>query len=354
MRQAQGRGPELHRCGALSMKAVIYGCEGTSLTAAERELFARVKPFGLILFARNIDNPVQVMELTAEFRACVGSAEAQVLIDQEGGRVARLKLPHWQELPPAEKIGALYLKDKAEGLASAKLLGRRLASMLLPLGITIDCTPVLDLRVPGADEVIGDRAFSSDPLIVAPLARAVCDGLLAGGVYPVIKHIPGHGRARADSHKELPVVDTSRAELEAMDFVSFTKLSDMPFAMTGHILYSALDPHNCATFSPEIIGKVIRSRIGFDGLLMSDDLYMSALSGPMVERARKSWAAGCDLALYCKHDIDDMNAIAEIAPDMAGETLARWQRAQRMLRPLELYDAPLIRAEFDRLMSHVG
>ncbi len=342
----------LQRPSSSRLRAAIFGCSGLQLTSAEREFFSRVRPFGLILFARNIDNPVQVFELTAEFRACVGNPDAQVMIDQEGGRVARLKPPFWAELPPAEKIGSLYLKDKTEGVAAAKLLGRRLAAMLVPMGITINAAPVADLRIPGANDVIGNRAFSADPLVVAPLARAVADGMLSGGIFPVVKHIPGHGRAMADSHKELPVVDEGLGSMSSTDFVPFAKLNDLPFAMTAHIVYQAIDKTAPATHSAKVIQKIIRERIGFSGLLMTDCLSMEALSGSMDERATKAYDAGCDLALYCEPKLPEMEAVASVAPLMAGETLTRWKGARKHLRPMDLYDPPLVRAEFEKLMSH--
>lgn len=318
------------------------------LTAAERRLFASINPLGLIVFKRNVESPNQLYALTSEFRACVGRADAPVLIDQEGGRVARLQPPHWEAFPPAAALGELFAIDAVRGVAAAKLLGRMLAAQLRPLGITVDCTPVLDLAIPGADSVIGDRAFAADPHSVAVLARAVCDGLRVGGVLPVIKHIPGHGRATADSHEALPVVSTPLAELQATDFVPFMELRDMPLAMTAHILYSALDDKACATLSPKIIGSVIRKEIGFQGLLMSDDITMKALEGSPATIARDVIAAGCDIALYCKHDEGDIAAIGEAVPLMSVDAQLRWQRAQQWLSPMDLFDLRLARAEFNQ------
>jgi beta-N-acetylhexosaminidase len=329
-------------------KAVILSCVGTSLTADERRLFGQANPFGLILFKRNIDNPSQVLALTQEFRSCVGRADAPVLLDQEGGRVARLQPPHWEIFPPAAAIGELYTRDTARGLAAAKLLGRLLAAQLLPLGITVDCTPVCDLQFPKADAVIGDRAFGSDPHKVALLSRAVCDGLRVGGVLPVIKHIPGHGRAMADSHLELPVVETAAEELQNSDFAPFRELRDMPLAMTAHIKYSALDTQNCATLSPKIIAEVIREQIGFQGLLMSDDVTMKALNGSLPELSLASIKAGCDIALYCKDSVPDMTAICEAVPTLSLDAQLRWKNAQTWLRPMELFDPKLARAEFNQ------
>lgn len=338
---------------ALPAKALVLGCSGHSLTPAERALFAGAPPFGLILFARNLDNPLQVMELTSEFRACVGRASAPVFVDQEGGRVARLQPPHWPAFPAAESIGRLYNKDRTEGLAAAKLLGRRMGEMLRPLGITANCAPVADLLVDGATTAIGDRAFSRNPSAVAQLAQAVCDGLMTAGVFPVVKHLPGHGRARVDSHEALPVVETDAATLRETDFAPFTALADRPFAMTAHVLYPALDPDFCATLSKKIIAKVIRKQIGFGGLLISDDLAMGALQGDPVARMRGALAAGCDLALYCKPDFAVMDALAQAAPLLSVDGGLRWQAAKKALRPARLYDPCLIRAEFDRLISRV-
>ena len=332
-------------------KAVIFGCQSHQLTAEERRLFSATRPFGLILFARNIDTPRQVLDLSAEFRACVGRAEAPVLIDQEGGRVARLKSPHWEEYPAAAKLGRLYEHDAVSGIAAAKLLGRLLAWQLRPFGITVNCAPVADLRFDGADNVIGDRAFSTNPESVAKLARAVCDGLMAGGVFPVIKHLPGHGRATADTHKEKAVVDTPLEELRKTDFVPFSSLRDMPFGMTAHVTYSAIDPDNSASLSPKVI-QVIRRQIKFSGLLMSDDLTMKALTGDMAALAKGVLKAGCDLALYCKHDVDEMTRIAEVVGPMSAEAVLRWQKARKSLRRLKLFDPSLARAEFRQLLGH--
>lgn len=335
-------------------KAVIVGCEGHSLSQEERRLFASHNPFGLILFARNIDNPGQVTALTNEFRACVGRADAPVLIDQEGGRVARLRPPHWDELPPAATLGALYRHDPVRGVAAAKLLGRLLAAQLRPLGITVDCTPVLDLGLAGKDKVIGDRAFGNEPKVISALARGVCDGLRVGSVLPVIKHIPGHGRAMADSHEELPVVDTSLEEMNETDFAPFKALHDMPLAMTAHILYTAIDRDNCATLSPKLIQEVIREQIRFEGLLMSDDICMKALKGDLPALATSVLEAGCDLALYCRYEVADLSAILAAVPPLSIEATLRWDRARKWVRPMDLFDPKLAQAEFQQLLSNVA
>ena len=337
-----------------SPKAVIVGCAGYTLTPHERSIFARHNPFGLILFARNIESPNQLIALTHEFRACVGRADAPVLIDQEGGRVARLRAPQWDEFPSAAKIGALYHHDAAYGVAAGKILGRMLAAMLLPLGITVNCTPVLDVPQAGADPVIGDRAFSTDPDHVATLARSVCDGLCVGGVMPVIKHIPGHGRATADSHAALPVVQASLSALHEVDFKPFRALHDMPLAMTAHIQYPALDEQYCATLSPTIIQDTIRTAIGFDGLLITDDLTMKALSGDVLALARDSLTAGCDVALYCQSDEAVLDKLCQETPVLTPQALRRWNKAKAWLKPMELYDPPLAKAELQRLLSMMG
>ncbi len=335
------------------MKPLIFACASTALTPDERKLFAQANPFGLILFKRNIDSPAQVQALVQEFRSCVGRPDAPVLIDQEGGRVARLQPPLWESFPPARAIGDLYRTDPVRGVAAAKLLGRLLAHQLLTLGITVDCTPVLDLAVPGADAVIGDRAFGSDPATVSLLARAVCDGLRVGGVLPVIKHIPGHGRAQADSHLALPDVEATLDELQSADFMPFADLSDMPIAMTAHVRYTALDPVNCATLSPTIISQIIREQMGFDGLLLSDDLTMKALCGSLPDLACACLEAGCDIALYCKDSVEDMAALAAAVPPLSADAQRRWAKAQKWLRPMELFDPKLAWAEFNQFFPEL-
>ncbi len=336
-----------------SLKPVIVGCTGLELSHEERRLFSSANPLGLILFARNIDNPSQVTRLTNEFRSCVGRADAPVLIDQEGGRVARLRPPHWDELPPAALLGELYRIDPVRGIAAAKVLGRILASQLSALGINVDCTPVLDLRIAEADKVIGDRAFSADPKTIAALGRALCDGLRVGGVMPVIKHLPGHGRAMADSHHALPVVETSLDTLEMADFSPFSALRDMPIGMTAHILYTAIDREKCATLSPTVISTIIRQQIGFNGLLLSDDLGMKALSGTPADLAVEAVQAGCDVALYCQHDLAAMTEILERLPLMSDESSQRYRNAVNWMRPMNLFDPHLARAEFSQLISNV-
>lgn len=299
--------------------AALFGCRGLALSAEEKAFFAEVRPFGFILFARNVENPDQVRALVAELRACVGRADAPVLIDQEGGRVQRLRPPHWRAAPAASQIAALGASAGRAAYLNARLIGRELSE----LGITVDCAPVLDVARPETHAVIGDRAYSDDPARVAMLGRAVCDGLRAEGVHPVVKHIPGHGRARADSHLELPRVSASYEELDALDFAPFKALKDEDWAMTAHIVYDAVDPEAPATCSRAMIGGVIRDAIGFTGLLMSDDLSMKALEGDFGARTRAALDAGCDMVLHCNGEIAEMRAIATA---LAPPTAAAWAR----------------------------
>ncbi|MDE2229717.1 MAG: beta-N-acetylhexosaminidase [Alphaproteobacteria bacterium] len=308
--------------------AAIFGLAGTALSAAERNLFRDADPLGFILFQRNCENPDQVRELVARLRDCVDRGDAPVLIDQEGGRVARLRPPHWREYPAAATLAAV-----AQPRAAVFLAARLIAHDLATLGITVDCAPVLDLAFAGTDPVIGDRAYGANPATVAELGRAACEGLLAGGVLPIIKHIPGHGRATVDSHKALPVVTASRRELDETDFAPFRALNGMPWAMTAHIVYRAIDPDRPATLSPRLIGETIRASIGFDGMLISDDLSMAALPGTLAERAKGALDAGCDVVLHCNGNQAEMMAIAaSIGPltPAARRRLARGEAQRRV------------------------
>jgi beta-N-acetylhexosaminidase len=307
--------------------AAILGCAGHRLGDAERRLFQEADPLGFILFARNIDEPAQVAALVRDLRGCAGRQDALVLIDQEGGRVARLKPPHWRAAPPAARIGALAGRGRAAGRRAAWLNARLMAAELQELAINVDCAPVLDLPVAGAHDIIGDRAFAAEPATMTELGRAACEGFLAGGVLPVIKHIPGHGRALADSHEELPAVSEGRDLLEQTDFVPFRNLADMPLAMTAHILYRAIDSQLPATTSPVVIGEIIRGAIGFDGLLMTDDLSMGALGGSLADRTRRSLAAGCDVVLHCNGDLAEMAAVCEGARALDDKGSRRLERA---------------------------
>lgn len=307
--------------------AAILGCEGLSLSAAERDLFRDHDPLGFILFARNIESPEQVKALTADLRDCVGRADAPILIDQEGGRVARLPTPPWRRVPPAAEFGRLYVVDPDVACEAAWLNGRLLAQELSSLGINVDCVPVLDLQFPGAHEIIGDRSFGEDPQTVAALGRSLCEGLMAGGVLPVIKHIPGHGRATSDSHEALPVVDAPRDALEASDFKPFRDLADMPLGMTAHVVFTAIDGNAPATTSRAVLRDVVRGHMGFGGLLLSDDLSMKALSGGLGDRTRSALEAGCDVALHCNGRLAEMSEVLEACGPMTEAASTRLSRA---------------------------
>lgn len=292
-------------------QAVILGCEGLELTDWERDFFRDLNPLGFILFARNIDTPYQVQALCEDLRACVSHPDVPILIDQEGGRVARLRPPHWREAPPASKIGELAAFNLDMGLEAAHLNARLFASELMALGINVDCAPVLDIPIEGADPIISDRAYSDIPEMAAILGRSACRGFLAGGVLPILKHIPGHGRALVDSHKALPVVDETFDILDSVDFRPFVDLADMPWAMTAHIVYPDIDAHAPATMSPRLIEDVIRGHINFNGVLISDDLSMHALQGSFKDRAESALDAGCDLVLHCNGNKEEMLGVAE-------------------------------------------
>jgi beta-N-acetylhexosaminidase len=309
----------------------IYGCAGPALTADEKSFFRDARPWGFILFGRNIESPSQVKKLVAELRDTVTDDRAPVLIDQEGGRVARLKPPAWHDRPAAGRFGALYTESPEKAREMTYLNARLIAHDLAGLGINVDCLPVLDVPVAGAHDIIGDRAFSGDPPTVIDLGRAQIQGLLDGGVLPVMKHIPGHGRAGADSHLALPRVTASQAELSASDFVTFRSLNACPIAMTAHVVYDSIDPQRPATTSPKVIRDVIRGEIGFEGLLMSDDLSMQALEGPMVARAKTALFAGCDLVLHCNGNLGEMKDVAGEAKELKGLNLKRSEQALSLL-----------------------
>src|SRR6266568_263990 len=337
-----------------STRAFITGVSGPELTAAEREFIGSERPWGFILFKRNIETPAQVILLVRELREAIGNPEAPVLIDQEGGRVQRLGSPHWPVYPPGAVFGVLYDIDRAFGLTAARLSARLMAADLIELGVTVDCLPLADVPVSGADAVIGNRAYGTEPGKVAAIARAVTDGLEQGGVLPVLKHIPGHGRATADSHFKLPTVDTAKSELERTDFAAFRPLRDLPMAMTAHVVFSALDPAQPATTSATIIREVIRGAIGFQGLLMSDDVSMNALAGSIAERTRAIVDAGCDMVLHCNGNLDEMRTVAAETPELKGEALDRAKRALASRKQPEPLDRQAARAELDVLMDRVG
>ncbi len=337
----------------MAVGAFITGIAGTALTAAERDFLRAADPWGLILFKRNIQTPDQVAALVEEFRNLCGR-DAPVLVDQEGGRVQRLGPPHWPAYPPGARYGDLYDRDPALGLAAARLGARLIAADLATLGITVDCLPLADVPVGGADAVIGDRAYGTTPEKVATIAAAVADGLREGGVLPVLKHIPGHGRATADSHLRLPVVNTDRATLEATDFAAFRPLAGLPLAMTAHVVFTTLDPGLPATTSAVIIAQVIRGFIGFGGVLMSDDVSMGALSGTIAQRTGAALTAGCDVVLHCNGNLDEMEAVAGAACALAGKAAERAQAALAARTPPIEIDLGAARREFAQMMADAG
>jgi len=332
----------------MSSRAFITAIAGLELTDAERAFMRAERPWGFILFKRNIADPNQVRALTAALRATVGRPDAPILIDQEGGRVARLGAPHWAKYPPGRAYGELVANDPLVAREITRLGARLIAHDLTSLGINVDCVPVLDVPDPQGHEIIGDRAYGDTPQQVATLGRAAAEGLLAGGVLPIIKHIPGHGRAMADSHLELPVVKAKLAELDARDFAPFRVLSDMPMAMTAHVVYTAIDRSRPATTSKKAIKKIIRESIGFDGLLMSDDLSMKALSGDFRQRAKDSLAAGCDVVLHCNGDMAEMKAVMSGVGKLSREARRRVQAVMgRLVKVPEPLDVAEARARFD-------
>ena len=334
----------------MAPRAFISGLSGLTLTADERAFLREARPWGLILFKRNIEDKFQVTDLIGEALHELGG-EAPVLVDQEGGRVQRLGPPHWPAYPPGAAYGRIYDRDPDAGLAAARLGARLIAADLIELGINVDCLPLADVPVAGADRVIGDRAYGETPAKVAAIAGAVAEGLAEGGVLPVLKHIPGHGRANADSHLKLPVVHADRATLEATDFAAFRPLKRLPLAMTAHVVFTAIDPVRPATTSATMIGEVIRGFIGFDGLLMGDDISMGALSGSIAERARASLAAGCDLVLHCNGKMDEMRAVAAEAPELAGDGKRRAEVALAVRKSPSGIDLAAARREFAAMMT---
>ena len=336
------------------VKAFVSGCAGPALTPWERDFFAAEQPWGLILFQRNCVDPAQVRDLTASFRDAVGRPDAPVLIDQEGGRVQRLKPPNWPKYPPARTLGMLSREDREAGERAAWLHGRLIATDLRALGIDVDCAPVLDLSVPGTTDAIGDRTFGTDPYVVAALGRSLADGLLAGGVLPVMKHMPGHGRATSDSHMSLPVIDVDIATLDATDFVPFAELADLPIGMTAHVVVNAVDRDHPATASEAVIRDIIRGRIGFDGLLVSDDVSMNALSGDYSVRAASIYAAGCDLVLHCSGRTEEMREIGGAAPALGGKSRERATRALQARHDPYPLDEDAAREEYRALVARVG
>jgi beta-N-acetylhexosaminidase len=323
----------------MQRRAFICGLSGPALTPAERDFLGSTHPAGLILFARNIAHPDQVRRLIADAKEAAGGDDRMlVMVDQEGGRVQRLSEPHWPRYPAARCFSKVRRDDREKAKDAAYLCAQAMARDLHDLGFNTTCAPVLDVPVPGADNIIGDRAYAEDTRAVIELGGAVAEGLLASGILPVMKHIPGHGRAMADSHLALPVVDTPLPELEAHDFAPFRALRHLPAAMTAHVVFTAVDPSAPVTTSEKAIREVIRGAIGFDGLLMSDDLSMRALSGSLADRARASFAAGCDLALHCNGNMEEMAAVASVAPYLEGVARARFEAALGRLQEPQAFD----------------
>jgi beta-N-acetylhexosaminidase len=308
------------------MKPVIYGLSGPTLTADERAFFSEAQPAGYILFKRNIEDRAQLRALTDDLRALHGRDDLLVMIDQEGGRVARMQPPVWPAFPPGAAFDRLYDLAPSSAIAAARANARAIALTLAEVGISVDALPLLDVRQDGASDIMGDRTLGADPMRVAALGRATLEGLAEGGVVGIVKHMPGHGRALVDSHLDLPVVDANLNALET-DLAPFRTLRGAPIGMTAHVVYTEWDAERAASLSPTIIGEIIRDSIGFDGLLMSDDLDMKALNGSIPDLAAGVVAAGCDLALNCWGRMDDMVGIANSLPDISEQSRARLDRA---------------------------
>ncbi len=336
----------------MSMRAFIAGCAGPVLTAGEQAFFRESRPWGFILFRRNIESPEQVRRLTDALRDCLGRDDTPILIDQEGGRVQRLAPPHWPKYPAGAAFARARLNDPLHLREMVRLSAMLMARDLTALGINVDCLPVLDVPVSGAHDVIGDRAYGQDAAQVAVLGRAAAEGLLAAGVLPVMKHVPGHGRAGADSHLALPVVKASRRQLAGQDFLPFRINADLPAAMTAHVVYTAIDPEQPATTSRKVVRSIIRRQIGFDGLLMTDDLSMKALSGSFRAKTEAALAAGCDIALHCNGVMEEMSAVAEGAPILSGKAKRRAEAALGRLKHVpEPFDPVDARARLDAMLA---
>lgn len=338
-----------------STQAIVLGCAGPSLTAEERAFFRETTPLGFILFRRNCESPEQVRRLVDDLRDSVGRADAPILIDQEGGRVLRLRAPQWWEAPPAGRIGAVATHDSELAKEAARLAARLIAAQLHDLGITVDCAPCLDLHLPQTHESIGDRSYGADPAIVGQFGEAACEGFRAGGVMPVIKHIPGHGRALVDSHEALPVADAALDVLQASDFAPFRTLAaaqgDGVWGMTCHLVFTAVDADRPATQSRKLIESVIRGHIGFDGVLASDDISMKALSGSLAERTAASLEAGCDLVLHCNGKMEEMQEALSGCRPLDEAARARITRSFAALGPPEAFDFDAGRARLDEILG---
>jgi beta-N-acetylhexosaminidase len=338
------------------IKSYISGCAGTELTSAERELFKKHQPWGLILFQRNCSSTAQLKVLTDDFRSVVGRKDAPVLIDQEGGRVQRMgpnANPEWRKYPSASRFGEMYRKCPLHALRTARNVGRLMAEDLDAAGITVNCLPVLDVPQPGAHAVISDRAYDTTPEIILALSRAHIAGFMDGGILPVMKHVPGHGRAIVDSHKELPRVTADRVELEALDFRTFAGFADCPMAMSAHVVYEALDKRNPATLSKIVIRDVIRKQLGFNGLLITDDLSMKALSGSFAEKTKAALSAGCDVVLHCNGVIEEMLEVAEAAEPLTGKAMVRAKAALKQRRKPLRYDTKIALKDWQAVMEEV-
>lgn len=330
---------------------MILGCSGLSLTADEIALYRDEQPWGFILFGRNIGEPQQITDLVAAMRDAVGRSDAPVLIDQEGGRVQRIKPPILQAYPNAGILGEIYERDRGAGLRAAWLMSRLHAFDLMKFGINVDCLPVLDVPVEGASNVIGNRAYGYTPTMVAEMGQAAADGLKAGGMLPVMKHMPGHGRGMVDSHHELPVVDVPLDELDAHDFVPFRALNRELMAMSAHLVFNAVDRERPATTSPKVIEEIIRGRIGFDGLLMSDDSSMNALKGTLGERAANIVAGGCDIVLHCNGVMGEMLQVVKEVPVLSGRSLERVRAVEAGFPVADPSDEAELRAEFNAMWA---
>jgi beta-N-acetylhexosaminidase len=333
--------------------AVVFGCAGAELGTAEARFFREAGPLGFILFARNCIDPAQVTKLVAGLRGAVQRSDAPVMIDQEGGRVTRLKPPHWPAYPAARAFGDAAAIDRAAALEAVRLNSTLIGLDLIALGITVNCAPTLDVPIAGAHEMIGSRAYGTDPQLVTEMGQAVCEGYLDANVMPVIKHLPGYGRAMVDSHLALPVIAEGVAELDASDFVPFKALAHSPWGMTAHALLTSVDPDKPSTLSPLVIDRIIRKRIGFDGILVTDDMSMNALAGAVQDRVAQSLAAGCDVALHCNGDMAEMEAIAAVTPPLGDALMKRIEAAERarLARPRASIDPAWARQRIAEVLA---
>lgn len=337
----------------MTISAFISGCASTSMSSAEIAFFSKTNPWGLILFKRNVESPDQIKALTAQFRVAVGRKDAPVFIDQEGGRVQRLGPPsnYWRQYPAAQAYGKLYDRCANLALRAARNVGRLMAEDMEEIGITSSCLPVLDVLQPGAHDVIGDRAYAARIEQVMALARMHTVGLMEGGVLPVMKHIPGHGRSMVDSHKDLPVVKANRMELETVDFPPFVAFADCPMAMTAHVIYEALDPENPATLSRKVIRDVIRKLMNFQGLLITDDLSMKALSGTFADKSKRALDAGCDMLLHCNGVLGEMEEVAAAAGPLSGKSMRRAKQALKARRKPLPYDKKAALKDLEAILT---